>query len=453
MISLRFPVAAALLGATILSGCAAFPELDGQPTGAIRANALLASGPAAPALSFVDFGDATLRRMLAEADLNGLDVAAARGRARAADLVTAQAGAGRAPQLSVSGGGGRDGYNSGLSVSFDPDLAGRMEAQLTAAQLESQAAGIDVLIARRVLAREVVTGWVALAEAQTVQARSGERLALADRDLALVRARLAGGEVVGTSLGEALSRQTAARQAAAGASGQIALAGARLRALGVRTVPGSVSLRNVSLPSVPARSDLSRLDARPEVCAAFLRFHASDASRAEALRASRPKLVATGSLSAAAKTLAGLVSGNPLALAASLSVDGAVLDGGAARNRLDQARLNVAQAEIAWLQARSRAEIATLEAAVELIGARDALDATRSAYGVADAERTRARARKAAGVEDGSAVLSAETALLDAQIAVDAARARAVRAAAIWADATAVTPSGCGGAGVAVAKA
>lgn len=439
-----FPrLSAALALTAALGGCASFPEWDGRPTTAIPAAALSAPMLAEPRLSFADFGDAGLRRMLDEADLNGLDIAAARGRARAADLVVAAAAAGGAPQMTASGGLEREGLSSSLSVSFDPDLSGRLDAQLSAARLEAQAGEVEVMIARRVLAREVTTGWVALAEARTAAGRAGDREALAAREVAVVRARLAGGEIVGTQLSEALARQSAARQSAAGASAQIALAGARLTALGVRTLPDHASLRHAALPGVPAQTDLTSLDARPEVCAAWLRFHAADAARAETLRASRPRLAATGSLSGAAKTLAGLVSGNPLAVAASLSLDGAILDGGQARNRLDQARLAVAQAEIAWAQARSRAEITTLEAAVELIGARDALDAAREAYAVADAERGRARARAAAGVEDGGSRLSAEIAVLDAKIAVDAARARAFRAAAAWQDATAAVPSAC----------
>lgn len=431
------------LALVALTGCAAFPELDGQPVTAIPAAALQLATPTEPRLSFADFGDAGLRRMLAEADLNGLDLAAARGRAIAADMALAQTGQGRAPQVGISGSGARRSVSAGLSVSFDPDLAGRMDAALAAARYEAQAAGVDLVIARRMLAREVATGWVALGEAQTAGARSQARADLATRQVAMLRAQVAAGEITGSALTDALSRQTAARQDAAQAGAQAALATARLRALGVRQVPAQVSLRQAELPRVPDQSNLARMDHRPEVCAAWLRLHAADASRAEALRAARPRLVASGSVNAAAQTLAGLISGNPLALAASLSVDGAVFDGGQSRNRVDQARLGVAQAELGWLQARSRAEIALLEAAVDLNAAREGLAAAREGYNAADAERTRIRARQAAGVEDGLAVVSADIAVLDAQIAVDQARARAFRAAAIWNDASGTAPTPC----------
>ncbi|MDO5604314.1 MAG: TolC family protein [Paracoccus sp. (in: a-proteobacteria)] len=439
-----FPrLSALLLTAGLVGGCAAVPELDGQPVTAVPARALMQPSATEPRLAAPDFGDAGLRRMLAEADLNGLDIAAARGRARAADLALQGAAGGRWPSVSASGSAARDGYSSGLSVSFDPDLSGRLSAQLNAAGLDARAAGLDLLIARRVLAREVTTGWVALSEAQTNRQRSHARLSLATREVELTRARLSGGEIAGTGLGEALNRRQVAQVAAATSDGQIALAAARLRALGVRTIPDAISLRSVTLPVVPSQTDLGRAQCTPEVRAAWLRFHSADASRAEALLAARPRLVATASLSSAGKTLAGLVSGNPLALAASLSVDGAVLDGGQSRNRLDQARLNVAQAEIAWLQARSRAEIAMLEASIELIAARAALDGALDGYRIADTERTRTRARHAAGVDDGSSAVSADSAVLETQMAVDAARARAFRAAAIWQDATGAQIAGC----------
>lgn len=437
--------------ALALSACAAFPELDGKPTGPIRAADL--RRVEAPVWT-LDFGDGGLRRMLAEADIGGLDVLTARARARAADLSLSQVRAGGLPQVTASGsrsaaGSGGDGgaskasYSASISASWDPDLSGRLEAAIRAAQLEAGASNADVVAARRTLAREIVTSWVALAEARNRAARAEERATLAERTLALQTARASGGETTAADVTARSRRLIEARVAAAEASGQIAVAEARLRALGARQVPGSIALRGLSRPPVPARSDLGGLDHRPDVCASWLRFRAADASRAEALRAARPRLVISGSLASAAKTLAGLAAGNAAALSHSLSLDGALFDGGQSRTRVDQSRLSQAQAEIGWLQARSRAEVSLLETVVERHGAEAQLDAALKAYAAAEAERARARARHDAGVADGLELADAEAGLTDAQAEVDAARARTFRAAASWADAQGL-PGLCG---------
>lgn len=426
------PRAFALIAAAALSACAAAPELDGRPTAAIRAADLRpGAAEAAPAQVWgLDFGDPGLRRMLSEADVWGLDVAAARARFRAADLTLAQSVRNGWPTPSSSIVLSNNTQRFDTSISFEPDLSGRFAAALQSARLERQATGIDLWLARRTLAQEVVNGWVALAEARTARTRLTAQIADDDKVLALLAARIAAGESTGAERARRQQSQIRDRAALASAQTRIAVAEARLRALGVRTLPASISLRNSQRPAIAQRTDLARTTSAPVVCAAWLRFRASDASRAETLAASRPRLVLTSSASATARTLAGLISGNAVSLVNSLRLDGTLLDNGAARTRLDQARLSVAQAEIGWLQARSKAEVTALEAIAAQQTAEAGLNAALAAWRDARANLDRVRSRQQAGIADSLELAEAERALTSAQREIDNTRAEAFRAAA-----------------------
>lgn len=439
--------AAPFVAALILSGCA-LPDLDGQPTTAIRAADLAV---AASPVWLLDFGDAGLRRMLAEADVNNLDVASARVRVRIADLALAQSGA--ASGLQTSGTGqyaaqatdplgsntstsrtAGTSVSTDLSIRYEPDLTGRLAAALQASTFERAANGLDLVTARRTIGMAVVNGWIALAEARSQVARVDTRIRLTETIIPALRARAQNGETTGAELTARLQDLTEARIARAEASGQIALAEARLRALGVETMPTHIQLRNINRPQVPARTDLSRVSGRPDVCAAWLRYHAADASRAQTLASTRPRVVVTSSLSSTARTLAGLLSGNVAAISNSVTIEGAFVDDGSARRQVDQARIGVASAEIAWLQALSAAEIATLEAGIDLQGAEARLNTRLSAYRLLSSELERARLRRAGGVASSLEVADAEFSLVAAQLEIDAARAAAFRAAARWYD-------------------
>ncbi|NSX55404.1 TolC family protein [Parasulfitobacter algicola] len=434
---------AALLLSVALSGCALPPDLDGRPTDAVRAADLAVSEASVWSL---DFGDAGLRRMLTEADIGGLDVAAARARARAADLALAQARASTGLRLGGSsritagtetqfgpdnGGETETRRNIGieLTAEYEPDLTGRLDAALAAARLEWQAEGLDLFAARRTLAKAVTEAWIALAEARTQATRAAEQVRLTEAVIPALRARAEGGESTGADLASRLQDVTQARVTAAEATGRVALAEARLRALGVQTIPGRIPLRDLRRPAIAARTDLSRVANRPDVCAAWLRFRAADAERAAVLRDTRPRLVVTGSLASTSRTLAGLLAGNAAVLASTVRLEGTLLDDGTARRQVDRARLGVASAEIAWLRARMTAEITALEASVDLQAAEARLTARLASYRLLAADLDRVRARRNAGLDGDLELAESRLALANAQTDIDAARATAFRAA------------------------
>lgn len=421
-----------LPAALLVSACAAFPELDGQPVAAHRAADFQVSpdlGDAAPVWA-LDFGDPALRRMLAEADGGGLDAASARVRFRAADLALDQVRATHAQAPTAAFGFGDSTASLTASLGYEPDLAGRFDAALRAATLDHRASGLDALIARRTLAREVTQGWVGLAVARTELRRTSEVIDAKQAAIAILRQRRAAGEITGADLAAREHALIRARADAVGARGAVAVAAARLHALGVQTVPDAISLRSATRPDLPERTDLAATQAIPAVCIAWLRFHAADARRAETLAEARPRLVVTSSLSATASTLASLISGNAVALANTVRLEGAILDNGAARRRLDQGRLSVAQSEIDWLQARNQAEIAALAAVTARHSAEAALDVALMAWLASQSDLDRVRARQAAGLADALDLIEAESALASAQSDVDRSRAEAFLAAA-----------------------
>jgi outer membrane protein, multidrug efflux system len=423
--------ALSLSAALLLSACAAVPELDGRPVTAQRAAAFQepVPSPAGGSVWALDFDDAALQRMLAEADAAGLDAAAARARFRAADLAFEQVRDTTGPGATAgfAAEGGSVSVTAGLR--FEPDLAGQFEAALQAAALDHQAAGFDLVIARRTLAREVTQGWIGLAEAQSEARHAGGIIAAEEAALGLLRLRRAAGEITGADLAGREQALLRARAATVGAAGRVAVAEARLRALGVQTIPDSISLRSATRPGLPAETDLTATSAHPAVCAAWLRFQAADATRAEALAAARPRLVLTSSLSATAATLAGLIAGNAAALANTVRLEGNLIDGGQARRGIDRARLSVAEAEIGWLQARTQAEVAALEAVSARQSAEAGLDAALSAWRYAREDRDRVRARHMAGLADALELAEADSALSAAQADVDRSRAEAFLAA------------------------
>lgn len=429
-----------LAAALLLSACAAIPELDGQPVAAVRATDLHRAD--APVWG-LDFNDPALRRMLAEADRAGLDAASARARFRAADLALDQARADAGPGVSAGAAGDRAGLSATGALRYEPDLAGRFDAALRAALLEHSASGLDLLMARRTLAREVTQGWVALAEARSDAARASSDITAEDRALGLLRLRRDAGEITGADLAAREQALIRARSDAASASGRVALAEARLRALGVATLPPAISLKSAARPAVPARTDLGGTQAVVPVCAAWLRFRASYAARAEALAAARPRLVVTSSLAATAKTLAGLIAGNAAAVTNAVRVEGNILDNGQSRRTIDRARLSVAQAEIDWLRARNRADIDALEAVTARQSAEAGLDAALSGWRNADSDLSRVRARQTAGLADALELAEAERSVVLAQRDVDRARAEAFRTAATLHDALPPVVPGC----------
>lgn len=420
-------VAAALIG---LGACA-------TPVPKERPSALRLTPPQ-EAVWTEDFGDPILRDLLARADLGNLDVKAALARAEQAQAAVALTRSTRTPRIEVGVAGAAGGTSlrrtrhaasPTLEAAYEADLWGRIRQMRTAVDADAAAATADTIEARRLIAAQTVTAYVALRAVQQAEASAQRAVAAAARRVDLMRVRTQNGAA---SNGEVLEAEVV--RAEAEAVGREARTEVIAQTLLLEALLGGVrglELASADLPRLPADADglsSDAVDHRPEVQAALLRLHAADARRAAAVAAERPQFQIIAALGAPDPAIATLLDVKTLAWALAGTVTQAVVDGGAADARIAAASSEADQAEIAWRKAvvdgwtemqlavRREADAAAAVSQASLVdrSARTALQA---------AER-----RHREGVIDGVAMADAALAVETAQRALTQAQAQALAA-------------------------
>jgi outer membrane protein, multidrug efflux system len=420
-------VAAALIG---LGACA-------TPVPKERLSALRLTPPQ-EAVWTEDFGDPVLRDLLARADLGNLDVKAALARAEQAQAAVALTRSTRTPRIEVGVAGAAGGTSlrrtrhaasPTLEAAYEADLWGRIRQMRTAVDADAAAATADTIEARRLIAAQTVTAYVALRAVQQAEASAQRAVAAAARRVDLMRVRTQNGAA---SNGEVLEAEVV--RAEAEAVGREARTEVIAQTLLLEALLGGVrglELASADLPRLPADADglsSDAVDHRPEVQAALLRLHAADARRAAAVAAERPQFQIIAALGAPDPAIATLLDVKTLAWALAGTVTQAVVDGGAADARIAAASSEADQAEIAWRKAvvdgwtemqlavRREADAAAAVSQASLVdrSARTALQA---------AER-----RHREGVIDGVAMADAALAVETAQRALTQAQAQALAA-------------------------
>ncbi|WP_438851819.1 TolC family protein [Brevundimonas nasdae] len=420
-------VAAALIG---LGACA-------TPVPRERPSALRLTPPQ-EAVWTEDFGDPILRDLLARADLGNLDVKAALARAEQAQAAVALTRSTRTPRIEVGVAGAAGGTSlrrtrhaasPTLEAAYEADLWGRIRQMRTAVDADAAAAAADTIEARRLIAAQTVTAYVALRAAQQAEASAQRAAAAAARRVDLMRVRVQNGAA---SNGEVLEAEVV--RAEAEAVGRDARTEVIAQTLLLEALLGGVrglELASAALPRLPAGGDglsSDAVDHRPDVQAALLRLQAADARRAAAVAAERPQFQIIAALGAPDPAIATLLDVKTLAWALAGTVTQAVVDGGAADARIAAASSEADQAEIAWRKAvvdgwtemqlavRREADAAAAVSQASLVdrSARTALQA---------AER-----RHREGVIDGVAMADAALAVETAQRALTQAQAQALAA-------------------------
>ncbi len=307
------------------------------------------------------FGSSELARLVALADLDNLDIAAARARIEQAEAQLAVTRAGLSPTLSGSGEGGRTatpGTNSrasppfttrvsnsfqlGVGASWQVDLWGRTRAGVAAGAASLEATRIDLAGVRLSTATAIADAYVQVAAAQDRLRLARQNITIAERTLGAIRRRLDVGTV--TALDLAQQEGVVATQRASVPDLEITLRQTR-NALVVLTgqAPEASTVRGGGLggmrlarvaPGVPARL----LVRRPDVAAAELRLTAAAANVEAARAAFLPDVALTGSGGLSSAFLKNLL--RPEALAASIagSVTETIFDGGAREGKLALAR-------------------------------------------------------------------------------------------------------------------
>lgn len=403
-----FPTALLAGLAVSLAGCAGLSAADRGP----RTDPVARLIPRGPSPWAEDLGDPALRELLARADAGALDIKTAMARLERADgeledaeaagrlriTIGAAAAIGRS-RLSET----RSAATPTLEGTYDLDIWHRFARGRKAAGEDRKAAVWDLDAARLQVAAETVRAYAALQAARDAEASAIRRREAAASAVELVRLRASAGAASGREIDPRSHAAMAAEALARQAHGEAALQLARLGDLtGQRDVFAPPQAPR-GVPASPASATSARVDARPDVQAAFARLAAADQRRAAAVLASRPQFQIAAAFGAPDAAIATLLDVRALAWAVAGTVAREVLDGGARRAHVHIASAEADLADLAYRQtvltgwSEIRAALAAeADAAAQVALADDDLATAREAL------RT-VRARHAAGVADGLA--------------------------------------------------
>lgn len=430
----------AVLGAVLLAGCSATPE---PPPAAMALPATLAEGEARwpEADWWRGFGNTELTALIAQAEANNTDLAAAAARIDQARAALRVARAPELPALTLSANAMRQGANTSsgaasgnyayaeAAASWEVDLWGRLRAQARGARASLAASRFDAQALRLSIAAQVARGWLSVLALR-------ERQAIAARDLASARELLAQAEAR-QSAGEALPGDVAAQRAVVAQvrAQSAALERAQTAALTALALLlgrpaqgftiGTAGLSGVALPVLPGPGLTADLLARrPDVATAQALLAASGADVQAARAAMLPRIT----LSASGGGQAGTGPSEALyQLIAGLAQP--VFDHGALAGQRDAAVARRAEREAGYRAAVltalgdvERSLKATGQIAQEVAAGREAADQAELAL-------IQIRRRYETGKEDRVALLDAQRTLFAARDMLAAARADQLGAA------------------------
>ena len=397
------------------------------------------------------FRSAELSRLVAAADLDNLDIAAARARIEQAEAQLGVTAAAAAPTVSASAetrrsiSPGTDSRTSppftahigsshqlGLGASWQIDLWGRTRASVQAGEATLEAARIDLEAVRLTTATAIVDAYVQVAATEDRLRLAREDVTIAERTLAAIRRRFDVGTV--TALDLAQQESVLATQRAAIPDLEITLRQTR-NAVVVLTgrTPEAATIRGgglarLGLPRVSPGLPSRLLVRRPDVAAAEQRLTAAAADVEAARAAFLPEIGLTGSAGLSSAALKNLL--RPEAFAGSIagSLTETLFDGGARDARLALSRARHAELVAGYRQAvhEALADVENALVAVEQNRRREGLQAA-----VVTAARKAQRLteqRLSEGTIAITTVLDAQRTLFQAEdtlVAVRAARYRA----------------------------
>jgi multidrug efflux system outer membrane protein len=424
----RAAALAALALAVAGTGLAGDPALAAAPAAA--------PAPRDPPSWREDLGDPVLAGLLRQADAHAPDVRAARARL---DRAEADLEAARAPRrlqaevgaAAAAGGrrlsGGHSGATPELSVTYEPDIFGRLSHAARAAVRERDAARADLEAGRLAAGAETVRSYLALRAAEAAQGSSARRRALAARALDLVRTRAREGAAAADLLAERRANLAEAEAAQRTADRAVETREAELAAsLGAAEPPRLPPAGPAApLAAAPAAFDADAVDLRPDVRAALARLAAADEHRAEAVAAGRPHFSLTAALGAPDAAVALLLDSRALAWAVAGAVSQSLLDGGANRARVHAAQADADGAEAAYRKAVLQGWSQMVAALNARRAADDALAQAQAAADAAQAALTRGETRHAAGAADGLEIVALQDRLERAAAGLEAARGAA----------------------------
>lgn len=397
-------VAATAAAAMLSASCLVHePARNPKPTVPVPAGYDNAGGSLPPPERWwQEFGDPQLTALVDRALAGNLQLAGAWARVDQATALARQAGAGRWPQVNLSGsasrsrrtlpfGGGALGdnytannYNLSVGASYEVDLWRRVGSGAKASALDALAARDDLESIAISLAANVVEAYFDVLFAREQQALLATQLETDETFEELVKLRFEQG------LGASALDVYQARQQATATRAQLALAQGMERVAEYRLAvllgqpPGSVKVEGAALPPLPALpgtgvpGDL--ILRRPDVRAMQRRVEAADWRVAAAVAARLPTLSLSANAGFESTNVEDLFGSPIYNLAANLL--GPIFDAGARKANADRSKAVVAELVASYgsvllnallevesalvLEDRQRAHIEELERQVEL---------------------------------------------------------------------------------------
>ncbi|HYD65853.1 efflux transporter outer membrane subunit [Azospirillum sp.] len=351
------PFAVLATGALLLSACVLNPVAE-PPRAALPAawdTPTAGAGQWPDATWWQGFGNAELNALIAEAEANNRDLAAAVARIEQAEAAARAAAAALLPTLGASGGTSRSwapnapgrgasvasSYQGTLQVGYEVDLFGRNAATASAARSRLEANAYDLEAVALTLRADVAATFFQLLSARDRLRLAGETLRIAEEVLALLERQVQIG--LASDLELAQQRSSVASQRASVTSLQQAerqsldalavLLGRAPQGFAVR----SRSLDELTLAPVTAGLPSELLTRRPDVRAAEADLRAAAADRAAARAARFPSLSLTARGGVQSAALGDLLNPASVLYNAAASLAAPLFEGGRLEAQEDQA--------------------------------------------------------------------------------------------------------------------
>ncbi len=338
--------------ALTLTGCGVTsPMLKPNVSAPVAWNEASRGGSAVTADWWQTFGSAELQSLVVDGLAGSPDLAIAMERVRQAEAQVRISGASLFPSIDL--GYGTSARQSGdsrgttrteassatLSVSYELDLWGRNRSGVRSAQSQLAATTFDRDTARLTLIAGIATGYFDVLSLRSRLSVARENLAISERVLALVEARVRNG---------AASNLDLSRQQATVLSQRAALLPLQqqerqtLNALAILTgrVPQGFDVKattvaDLNVPAIDPGLPAELLVRRPDLASAEARLASANANVAAARAALLPSISLTGSAGAASGALLSILSGGTTsALSIGLSLLQPIFDGGRLRGQV-----------------------------------------------------------------------------------------------------------------------
>ena len=349
--------------ALLLAGCATVtphspPAIEAMPAAFKEAGATWA--PAAPADALDRgpwwelFNDPELNRLASEVQLSNQNIAAAVAAYAQAQAVVRQQRAGLLPSVSLSGSATRTGGDgasrsgtstqASLGVDWAPDLWGRLQGGVDAAQASAQASEADLASARLSAVGTLASAYFQLREADAEIDLLQATVEGYERSLHIARNRYAAGVAAQTDVLQAQTQLANARADLATvrqnrARYEHALAVLTGRAPANFSLPPAAWTAQVpDVPDLPVGLPSELLQRRPDIAAAERAVAAANAQIGIQRAAYFPSLSLGASLSTAGSSVADLFQASHLVWSLGLSVAQTIFDAGANAARVEQAQ-------------------------------------------------------------------------------------------------------------------